>query len=92
MGGYGAGEEAAGGGGGGGLSSLLPWPLPTLVGMLPPQLLMLLAMVLFFQSAAFLMRYALYFMPVLWFAPGNLKLPLCFMIWGGIMSGHLGAL
>ena len=82
------------GGGGGGLERLLPWPLPALVrpvvGLIPPQLLVLLVVVLFFQCFAFVVRYAIYFMPVLWFAPSQLKLPGCFLIWGGIMSGHFG--
>jgi hypothetical protein len=76
------------GGAGGGME--LPFPLPLLLQVIPPPLMIMIVMFMFFWGFFWFARHIVYFMPVLYFAPSRLKLPLCFFIWLGIVTGRIG--
>lgn len=63
VGGMGGPGGAAGAGNGGMAQSFLPWPLGDVLSVVPPQLLIIGLVWLFFWGAAWFMTYFVYFMP-----------------------------
>jgi hypothetical protein len=78
------------GGAGGAQGPHLPWPLPMLLHLVPSQVLLGLLVLTFFWSIFWFLRHLVYFLPVFWFAPTRLKVPLCLLLWVLIVLGYVG--
>lgn len=74
----------------GGVPGNLPF-LPLLLQWIPPPLMMVIVMFAVMWGFFWIVRNIIYFMPILYLAPARLKLPLCFLVWLAIVTGHIGS-